>query len=323
MTLPTLAETQKHLKHFWEEPLSPEPLGLFRILISGFALLQAFLWLPDWLAFFGPDAWIQWEISKALNAAWHIHIREVYLLLHAAFGLTETQAVMAFFWFYVLSASGLLLGLYTRFWAFLTWLGHFIIMSSIPSFIYGVDIFLHIALFYLILMPSNKAYSLDRRLGIASGLPSWGVTLSLRVLQVHMCLVYLSAGYEKMLAPDWWNGNVLWRSLVQPDFRQYDLTWLAKFPWITMLLSWFTMLIETGYCIGMWIPKVRVFWLLGIISLHVGIMVFLGLGLFGTIMILLSISAFGFAAWKDVQRWIRKDRQLDSIPDFELDRASG
>ncbi len=139
-----------------------------------------------------------------------------------------------------------------------------------------------------------------------------------------MCLVYLLAGYEKMLAPDWWNGNVLWRSLVRFDFRQYDLTWLAKFLWITMLLSCFTMLIETGYCIGMWIPKVRVFWLLGIISSHVGIY-----GIFRAWPFWDhhdSSLYFCFWFWRlegcsalDLE----KDRQLDSIPDFELDRVSG
>ena len=207
------------------------------------------------------------------------------------------------FWIYIAVATGLLLGWYTRVWAFLTWFCHYIIMSTIPSFVYGVDIFLHIALFYLMIMPCNKALSLDLWFGRLNALPTWGVTLSLRVLQVHLCLVYLSSGYEKVLAPDWWDGNVLWRSLVQPDFRQMDFNWLARYPWLPMLLSWFTMLIETGYCIGMWIPKLRVFWLLGIISLHIGIALFLGLWLFGTIMILLSVAAFGFDAYKDVQAY--------------------
>lgn len=294
---------------FWNAPLSPKPLGIFRILIAAFTIIQALIWYPDWLAFFGKDAWIQWEISRALNTTWNIHMEYVYKVFHAVLGLSESQSVMTFFWLYVIFAFGLLIGWYTRIWAFLTWFCHYIIMSTIPTFVYGVDIFLHIALFYLILMPTNKAYSLDLKLGRVDALPTWGVTLSIRVLQVHMCLVYLSAGYEKMLAADWWNGNVLWRSLVQPDFRQFDLTWLSNYPFIPIILSWFTMLIETGYCIGMWIPRLRVFWLLGIISLHIGIGLFLGLWLFGIIMILLSISAFGFEAYKDIKAFRNKNHR--------------
>jgi hypothetical protein len=87
---------------------------------------------------------------------------------------------------------------------------------------------------------------------------------------------------------------------VQPDFRQFDFTWLARYPWLAILLSWFTMFIETFYGIAMWIPRVRIYWLLSIIALHIGICLFLGLWLFGLIMILLSISAFGFDIYQDL-----------------------
>lgn len=287
---------------FFTTPHSPAPLGIFRILIAGFALLQAFIWYPDWPAFFGRDAWIQWEISQALSQPWNPHLGKIYHLLEPA-GVSEPALVQFFFWFYVLCITGLLVGWFTRIWAILTWICHYVIMSTIPTFVYGVDIFLQIALFYLMVMPVAKAFSLDVRQGRASPEPTWGVTMSLRVLQIHMCLAYFSAGYEKMLAIEWWDGNVLWRSLVQPDFRQFDFTWLAWHPWVAMVLSWFTMIIETGYCMAMWIPRLRVFWLAGIISLHVGIGLFLGLYLFGLIMILLSISAFGYPAYQDWQKW--------------------
>lgn len=297
-----LRPTLDKIDAFFTTPQSPAPLGLFRILIAGFALIQAFTWYPDWQAFFGRDAWIQWEISQALSQPWNPHLGKIYELL-APLGISEEGLVQGFFWIYVLCTTGLLIGWFTRLWAILTWLCHYAIMSTIPTFVYGVDIFLQIALFYIMVMPVAKAFSLDVRLGRVSREPSWGVTMSIRVLQIHICLAYLSAGYEKMLAAEWWDGNVLWRSLVQPDFRQFDLTWIASHPWIAKALSWFTMIIETGYCVGMWIPRVRIFWLAGIISLHIGIGLFLGLYFFGLIMILLSVSAFGYAAYQDWQAW--------------------
>jgi hypothetical protein len=121
------------------------------------------------------------------------------------------------------------------------------------------------------------------------------------VLQIHLCFAYISSGFEKVQSPAWWSGNVIWRSLVQPDFRQYDFTWLARYPWLPMLSSWFTILIESGYWIAMWIPRVRVVWMMGIVVLHLGIALFMGLGLFGVIMILLSISAFGWEVWNDIK----------------------
>lgn len=298
----TLRTLIQRVDSFFSTPQAPAPLGVFRILMAAFVLIQAFTWYPDWEAFFGREGWIQWEISRALNQAWNIHISQLYDWLHPL-GLSERMVVFGHFWIYVISAGCLLVGWHTRLAAIFTWLCHLVIMSSVPTFIYGVDIFLHIALFYLMWMPVAKAFSLDLYQGRVTGEATWGVTMSMRVLQLHMCLAYFSAGYEKMLAPDWWNGNVLWRSLVQPDFRQFNFLWLADYPWVVKLLSWFTMVVETGYCIGMWIPRVRIGWLAGIISLHLGIMLFLGLYYFGLIMILLSISAFGYLAYADWQQW--------------------
>lgn len=300
------------ISNFFNAPLSPMPLGIFRILIASFALLQAALWYPDWHAFFGQEGWIQWEISEALNESWRLHLSDVFSLSQQL-GLSAGATVEVMFWLYVGSVVGLLVGWHTRVWAVSSWAIHYVLLSTISTFVYGVDIFLHISMFYLMIMPANKALSLDVKQGRVSAAPNWGVTLSIRVLQLHLCLAYASAGFEKMLAADWWNGNVLWRSMVQPEFRQYDVTFLADFPWVVMVLSWFTMILETFYFIGMYIPKVRVFWLLGMIGLHLGIGMFLGLWLFGLIMILLSVSAFGYYAWQDVVEW-RAARSKEITP---------
>lgn len=297
----------RKLGTFFEGPISPVPLGVFRILIALFLLIQAAFWFPDWLAFMGPEGWLQWEISSALSPDWLLHAGTVYERLAPAF-LSPEQFVWLLFWVYALAGFGLLLGWHTRYWAILAWLIHYVILSTLRTFTYGVDIFLHIALFYLVVMPVANLLSLDVKQGRKKDSPSWAVTLSIRALQIHLCLIYLSAGFEKALSPEWWGGNVLWRSLVQPDFRQFDFTWLANVPWVAIGLSWFTICVECLYGVAMWIPKVRMFWLAGIISLHLGIGIFLGLWLFGLIMIVLSVSAFGPDAWRDFQtirdKWI-------------------
>lgn len=301
--MPVLETYKEKIIHFFSTPVSPIPLGIYRILIASFALAQAALWYPDWLAFFGQDGWIQWEISQALSESWRLQMLHVHWLFEK-FGFTPDQTVITFFWIYIVSCVGLLAGWFTRIWAILTWFCHYILMATIPTFMYGVDIFLHISLFYIMIMPVNKAFSLDLLQGRATPTSDWTVTLSIRVLQIHMCLAYFSAGYEKMMAKEWWDGNVLWRSVVQPDFRQYNLEFLAKYPFIPMVLSWFTMIIETFYFIAMWIPRIRVFWLLGMIMLHLGIGMFLGLWLFGIIMIIMSVSAFGYGAWQDLNKTV-------------------
>ncbi len=297
----------KRAYSFFNDPVSPAPLAIFRILIAAFTLLQAILWYNDWLAFVGYDGWLQWEISQALISDLTLHMAKVYSFF-SFLHISEDTFVTAFFWVYVTSALMLLLGLFTKVFSLLTFLCHYILMCTIEVYVYGVDIFLQIALFYVMLMPVARMFSLDALLKRVPTKGSWEVTLSLRVLQIHMCMIYLSAGFEKLISPEWWSGNVLWRSVVQPDFRQYDFTWLADKSWLFITLSWFTITVETFYCIGVWIPRVRVFWLLAIILLHAGICVFLGLWLFGLIMMLMSISAFGFDAYNDL-KGLRRARQ--------------
>lgn len=289
-------------QQFFTQPIPVAPLGIFRLLIAGFVLLQAALWYPDWEAFVGSEGWVQWEISKAFNHSWHVHLQDIYVLLRP-WGINDGQFIYLFFGVYVVSATGLLLGIFTRFWAICTWACHYVLMSSLPTYVYGVDIFLHISLFYLMVMPAAKAFSLDAYWGWVNPAPDWASTLAIRVLQIHLCLAYFSAGYEKMLYANWWEGDVLWRAVIQPDFRQFGVYWLSEVPWLVMLLSWFTMFIETFYFIGMWVPRLRVFWLLAMIGLHLGIGLFLGLYLFGLVMILMSVSAFGYDVWRDVLAW--------------------
>jgi hypothetical protein len=312
MRIPALNLNFETLKQkseaFFTAPINPAPLGIFRILIASFTIFQTLLWYKDWLAFFGEDSWIQWEISKAIVPTLSLHIADIHLFL-MKFGFSTEQTAWAFFCVYLVSAIWLLLGYYTHFWAFIAWFCHYILMSSIDVFTYGVDIFLQISLFYLIIVPSNKFLSLDLKFGRTNNKPTWGVTLAIRVLQIHMCLAYFSAGYEKMLAVDWWNGNVIWRSVVQPDFKQYNLEWLSTVPIVPILFSWLTMILETFYFVAMWIPRVRFFWLIGIIAFHLGIGIFLGLWLFGLIMILLSVSVFGLDAYNDYLKF-RNSKQV-------------
>jgi hypothetical protein len=289
---------------FLDEPRAPRALGLFRISVAVFAILQAAVWYPDWLAFFGPDGWVQWEISRALDVGWTLHMVHVHGLLKH-FGLSEEQSALAFYWFYLASCLGLLAGWHTRVWSFLACVCHYTLMGTLSVFAYGVDIFVQMSLFYLMVMPVSRAWSLDLRRGRVTGAPTWATGLSLRVLQLHLCLVYMSAGFEKLLASEWRNGNTLWRSLVQPDFSQFDLTWLAHHPWLVAALAWFTIITESGYFIAMWVPRLRVLWLAAIVGLHLGIGLFLGLWFFGLIMIVLSVSAFGYAAWDDLRAVLR------------------
>ena len=63
-------------------------------------------------------------------------------------------------------------------------------------------------------------------------------------MQIHLCVIYLSAGLEKAMGRQWWNGEAIWQTISQPSFRTFELGWLAQHPFIPMLAGWATLLIE-------------------------------------------------------------------------------
>ena len=212
-------------------------------------------------------------------------------------GAVEPDALLyTFFGLYVLVLILFTLGWKTRLMAVLAWLMHLTLMNTCRFGAYGVESMLHLALFYAIFFPSGAMFSIDSR-GKAAAPADGYARLCLRVLQFQLCIVYLSAGFEKCFGAEWWDGNAIWYSLNEEQFRQFDFSWIAQVPLVAKLMGWWTLLIECGYAVAMWIPRLRRFWLLQTILLHLGIGLFMGLHAFAAMMIILNIAAFGFSVF--------------------------
>src|SRR5262249_760353 len=82
------------------------------------------------------------------------------------------------------------------------------------------------------------AWSLDRRAGRVSGEPSADARLGLRLLQLHLCVVYLASGLEKATGIQWWNGEAGWRGGMRPGLPHFRLTWLGGGPWVRVPGGW-------------------------------------------------------------------------------------
>src|SRR5262249_54241901 len=155
----------------------------------------------------------------------------------------------------------------------------------------GVDYFVNIALFYCLWMPVGHAHSLDRRAGRVSGAPTPAARMGLRVLQLHLCMVYLSSALWKACGAQWWNGEAIWRALMRTDLGPWDpacFAWLAGMPWVAVLAGWGTLLVEGGYALFVWLPWARRWWALATIGLHLGIAGLMGLWSFSAVMIALT-----------------------------------
>jgi hypothetical protein len=70
--------------------------------------------------------------------------------------------------------------------------------------------------------------------------------------------------------------------------------WMAQYPLLAKCIGWSTLIIETGYPLYIWWPRLRPYGYLAVVSLHVGIAIFMGLQLFAAIMIIFNTAAFGW-----------------------------
>lgn len=286
------------LRRFALAPADPRPLGLFRIAVSAFALCQLWLLWPYLHQLYGNFGFVQWVILETSPETWLPSIGKLCLLLQP-YGVSSAGCVSGVFGAYALALVGLALGWKTRAFAVASWLLHLLTINSGYLSLYGVDTMVHICLFYLMWMPAGAAFSLDQRQRRTPPAATPAARLTLRLLQLHLCVIYFNAGTAKAGGEQWWNGEAIWRALMNPEFGVLDFSWLAHVPVVPLLLGWTTMAVEVGYPLLIWPRRLRPWWVAATAGLHLGIGATMGLWMFSIVMILMTVCAFAvpMMAW--------------------------
>ncbi|HEX3247946.1 MAG TPA: HTTM domain-containing protein [Pyrinomonadaceae bacterium] len=208
-------------------------------------------------------------------------------------GLRE-KIVLSITWICLLAAGcGLFIGVACRFSAILAWFLHLCAAKSGGFISYGVDNFMTIGLFYLMLSPLPDRYSLDWRLRKLRPKDPRLLGFWRRALQLHLCVIYFFSGLTKCLGSGWWDGSNIWRALIRPPFNIIDPEILVRWKYLFPVAGIFICLLEIGYPAFIWNSKTRKIWLIGICAMHAGIGLAMGMYLFAFIMIILNVAAFG------------------------------
>lgn len=201
------------------------------------------------------------------------------------------------------------LGVGTRVTSFITWFAavNYIQRNFIVA--YGVDTMMTILLLYLAIGPSGAALSLDRWLGrwrrgvrkAEPTQPTISANVAIRVLQIHVCIIYAMAGLSKLQGNAWWNGTALWIVLGNFEFAPMQFAlyrWLLELLGSNLLLYefvvtsgvYFTLFFEIMYAVWIWRPSTRWLMLSAAILLHGVIGTLMGLGTFALIMLVMNMA---------------------------------
>lgn len=302
---------------FFFTPADPTSLGCLRVaagLLAFWSLLVFGLDLPD---YFSSSGWADADLIRSLQrpSAWSLWYSVGDDWLRPAWCVC--LAVLALY----------TLGLFSRVTAVLSWV---IIVSTarrVPIALHGFDQVLSAVAFYLAVTgASGQAVSLDRFVrrwrqgrrtaltrpaqprasgGGRGGSPdeparppgTISANLALRLIQVHLLVIYGTAGLSKLQGPSWWSGTALWRTMATGEFAGWNLTALAAWPWVINSLTHLSLALELLYPVLIWVGILRPLLLAGIVLLHAGIAVINpGLTEFALIMIAANL-AFVSGRW--------------------------
>jgi len=292
---------------FWFTPSDPATLGLIRVLAGAMLFYTHLVWSLGLEAFFGPDAWVTPEAVSALNRGpsfWS------YMWLIDSPGLLWAAHIAALVVFALVT-----LGLFTRVASVLAFLITVSYANRVPGSLFGLDQINGMLAMYLMIGPSGACYSLDgwrsragrRGLKIegsgAGESLSVGANLAIRLIQVHMCVIYFFAGIAKLQGPTWWDGTAMWGAVANLEYQSLDLTWLATWPRIINLMTHVTLFWEISYCVLIWPRLTRPIVLLLAIPLHLGIALGMGMITFGLVMLIGNLAFVSPALTRAVGEW--------------------
>lgn len=234
------------------------------------------------------------RISEALISLESSLIPRVNWLLRlgAYLGINEETMLWIVWSILLLSAGLLVIGLFCRPAAITAWFLHLACVKSSEVFAYGMDLFLTIGLFYLMLSPLPDSRSLEYRLWKSRAPDPRMVGFFRRVLQLHLCIIYFFSGLAKCLGSGWWNGMNVWGALTRPPFNVLDPYLIAKWRILLPVAGVSICLIEIGYPIFIWWRRTRPIWLGCVVAMHAAIGIAMGMYLFASIMIVLNVAAF-------------------------------
>jgi hypothetical protein len=277
-------------ERFWFAPQPTSTLVLVRIAFGIVALAWTASLAPDLADFFGPDGLlptpppfsaVSWGVFQIASPMWLVILVWVLMLL---------------------ASVCLIVGFRTRLSAFIVLLGVLSFERRMPFAFNGGDGLVRILALYVFLAPTGAAVSIDRWRRAPDDLWAFPqrAPWALRLMQLQVSLIYLSAVWEKVQGHTWPNGTALSYALRLDDIARFPLPGpFADWPAVVALLTWGTLAVEFAAGTLVWVPRLRPWVLAAGVCLHVVIAYSMRVGFFsaGMLVLYLAFVSPERAAW--------------------------
>jgi hypothetical protein len=282
--------------------------------------------LPDRDELWGPHS--SWSPAMdqtfAQTSSWFWWVRDWYQLLatssEAVFNLYYVGAIMV--------CLLLIIGLRTRLMA--------VLFAFCFSLMYGRNILLTdggdnvlmLMSLYLMFVDSGSRWSVDSYLRarrprraarqLSQPLVELGevrrrlVTLThncaIVVVAFQMCLIYGAAGLWKAGGSDWQNGTALYYALHLRWFEPWPAlsNWVGSHAVMITIVGYLTVFVQIGFPFALFNRKLKYGLLVGLLGMHLGIAIMLGLPMFSLTMIIGDAIFLPERFWLAVERGVRR-----------------
>ncbi len=290
----------KLFAHFYSFFLAKNPytevnfLVFFRVALGLFLCIYIGVLYPDFdLLFFDNPALTSQE-QRVFQGSSLINADQILDFL-SRFNLSEVFSKKLIYGTLVLSSIALILGFYTQVFSILFLFLWNALTGNAEYFTYGLDSFMRISLFYLVIFPSDRYGSIRNQFTFSKDLSF--ITPFRRLLQVHLALSYFFEGLNKAISVDWWNGESVWKALHLYYYQKEGiLNWseLGPFPLLFAGLGVGIVLLELLFPFFIFWSKTRKWALWAIVGMHLFIFIQFELYFFSILMLILNITAYGF-----------------------------
>lgn len=281
---------KKAFDRYLFESCSPETCVLLRISYAVLLVIYVGIWFLDGEKWFSDHGFMSSQTAREIlgGPQWSIF-----------FWLPSTPLVVNICLSVLLINTLLLLvGFFSRVQsaAIFFWLVCF--QNRNPLICDGEDVVFRLFAFFFMFLPLDYGWSLSKRIfgsrqscedGKAS---AWG----LRLVQIQMSLIYLSAAWSKALGATWQDGSAIFYVFQRGDFfgRGPLPAALMESEWVIRSATWAVIFVEATIPLALWYRPTRFLGLLLGIGLHLTIEYSMHLFLFQWVMI---VGLLSFLDW--------------------------
>ncbi|MCY2933932.1 MAG: HTTM domain-containing protein [Planctomycetota bacterium] len=294
-----VAQQWSDWRSFITTPVDGTMLGPVRLTLGLLATWNWFVMGLDFSDWFGPFGWLPKAESIALRHAaipwgWSFWDIVPQSLVAPVYGL---GLILILAW---------TVGFCCRWSGVITWLLIYSTMRRLPMVLFGFDSILGTFVLYLALTGTGgESLSIDRWLASRNGFKPiqnklLRSTVAIRLIQIHLCVIYGAAGLSKLRGEPWWSGTASFFLVANSEFRGVSiLETLGNHRMITALFTHIPLWTEILYPVLIWPKLWRPLILILTVGLHLAIGLTLGLWEFGFAMIVANL-VFIDGAWLKV-----------------------